>query len=503
MKVIAYLFAVAAVASISLLAAPAVSAQAEPAMNWAGDAEGGAPYQFPDPRNPSKIIGFEVDIAEALAQRLGKSPHFVQNQWDGLVAGLERGEYDMVIAGLEITPERLEKINFSTPYYYSTLSLTVRLDETRIRKPEDLSGHRVGTLKATLAERYLLKMPSVDVPTYDNQLHPYMDLMLGRLDAVVLDTPIALYYAYSPQMRNVELPAEKFPIAIGIRKADPALLAKVNAALESMKNDGTLKAIYQRWGMYNAATADYLGDKQPVSNPNPVRYEEYLQAVQTQRTFMERIAQYGSFLPLLLRGAAMTIMLSCAAMAIAVALGLGLAVARAFGSRAVVWPVVAFIEVIRGTPLLIQLFIIFYGLPTIGIKLSPFWAAVIGLGINYSAYEAENYRAGIQSIPKGHHDAAMALGLSRGQTIRRIVLPQAVRLVIPPVTNDFIALLKDSSLVSVITMVELTKVYGELASTYYDYIGLGLLTASIYFLMGLPIARLSRFLETRLAYMKV
>jgi polar amino acid transport system substrate-binding protein len=135
--------------------------------------------------------------------------------------------------------------------------------------------------------------------------------------------------------------------------------------------------------------------------------------------------------------------------------------------------------------------------------LSPFWAAVIGLGVNYSAYEAENYRAGIQAIPKGHHDAATALGLTRAQTIRRIVLPQAVRLVIPSVTNDFIALLKDSSLVSVITMVELTKVYGELASTYFDYIGLGLLVAAIYFVMGLPIARFSRFLETRLAYMKV
>jgi polar amino acid transport system substrate-binding protein len=93
--------------------------------------------------------------------------------------------------------------------------------------------------------------------------------------------------------------------------------------------------------------------------------------------------------------------------------------------------------------------------------------------------------------------------LTRVQTIRKIILPQAVRLVIPPVTNDFIALLKDSSLVSVITMVELTKMYGQLAATNYDYIGIGLLTAAIYFLLGLPIARLSRLLEARLAYMKL
>jgi len=500
MKVIAYLL------TIAFLFADSAFAQTKPAgpvMNWAGDAEGGAPYQMPDPRNPSKIIGFEVDIAEAMAKRMGRTANFIQNQWDGLVPGLERGEYDMVIAGLEITPERLAKINFSTPYYYSTLSLTIRNDETRIRKAEDLTGHRVGTLKATLAERYLREMANVDVPTYDNQLHPYLDLMLGRLDAVVLDTPIALYYAYSPQMRNVELTSVKFPIAIGIRKADTALLAEVNTALESMKADGTLKHIYQQWGMYNSATADYLGDKETVTNPNPIHYQEYLQDQQTQRTFIDRLEQYWSLMPLLLRGAAMTIALSCAAMFLAVTLGLALALLRAYGTRLMVWPVIAFIEIIRGTPLLIQLFIIFYGLPTIGIRLSPFWAAVIGLGVNYSAYEAENYRAGIQAIPKGHHDAATALGLTRMQTIRRIVLPQAVRLVIPSVTNDFIALLKDSSLVSVITMVELTKVYGELASTYFDYIGLGLLVAAIYFVMGLPIARFSRYLETRLAYMKV
>src|SRR5690242_5126247 len=102
-----------------VFAAPA-AAQSRAPLAWAGDAEGGAPYQFPDPRDPSKIVGFEVDIAGELARRLGRQPHFVQNQWDGLVAGLERGEYDIVISGLEITPERLEKINFSTPYYYST-----------------------------------------------------------------------------------------------------------------------------------------------------------------------------------------------------------------------------------------------------------------------------------------------------------------------------------------------------------------------------------------------
>src|SRR5207245_6220144 len=132
-----------------LFAAPAATAQE---LVWAADAEGGAPYTFPDPRNPAKIIGFEVDLANALAARMGRTARFVQNQWDGLVPGLERGEYQVVINGLEITPERAERIHFSTPYFYSTLTMTSRLDDLRIQRAEDLRGHTAGVLKVTLAE---------------------------------------------------------------------------------------------------------------------------------------------------------------------------------------------------------------------------------------------------------------------------------------------------------------------------------------------------------------
>ena len=474
----------------------------DPELVWAADAEGGAPYTFPDPKNPAHIIGFEVDLADALAARMGRKARFVQNQWDGLVPGLERGEYDVVINGLEITAERAAKINFSNPYFYSTLTLTRRIDDQRVQRLDDLRGRRVGVLRVTFAERYVEGLGNVMLSSYDGQVQPYLDLALGRLDAVVMDTPIALYYATGSQVKNIEVTAAQMTFGIGIRKSDIDLLQQINAALDSMKKDGTLRRIYTDWGIYNAGTAQAFGDRSPVSNDNSRRYREYLDTIRTEHTFKQRLEEYKQYLPLLLQGALVTLEISALSMAIAIALGLLMAVLRVFGPGAIAWPVIGFIEVIRGTPLLIQLFIIFYGLPSIGIRFSPLWAAVIGLGINYAAYEAENYRAGIQSIPRGQLDAALALGLTRIQTIRKIILPQAVRLVIPPVTNDFIALLKDSSLVSVITMVELTKMYGQLAATNYDYIGIGLLTAAIYFVLGLPIARLSRMLEGRLAYMK-
>ena len=498
MKAIAYPLIVTAFAAF--LCQPTAFAQE---LVWAADAEGGAPYTFPDPRDPSHIIGFELDLANALAQHLGRKARFVQNQWDGLVPGLERGEYDVVINGLEITAERAEKINFSTPYFYSTLTLTRRIDDDRVQRAEDLRGLKVGVLKVTFAERYIQNLGNVTIRSYDGQVQPFIDLALGRLDAVVMDTPIALYYATGSQVKNIEIPTAQMSFGIGIRKADTALLEQINAGLESMKRDGTLRKIYTDWGIYNLATAQAFGDTGTISNGDASRYHDYLDAIRTKYTFSERLAQYRQYLPLLLQGALVTLEISALSMAIAIGLGLLMAVVRVFGPTVVAWPVIAFIEVIRGTPLLIQLFIIFYGLPSIGIRFSPLWAAVIGLGINYAAYEAENYRAGIQSIPRGQLDAALALGLTRVQTIRKIVLPQAVRLVIPPVTNDFIALLKDSSLVSVITMVELTKMYGQLAATNYDYIGVGILTAAIYFLLGLPIARFSRLLEARLAYMKL
>src|SRR3954463_14342723 len=129
MKAIAYGLLIILVAAIA--AVPAAQAQE---LVWAADAEGGAPYTFPDPKDPAHIVGFEVDLADALAARMGRKARFVQNQWDGLVPGLERGEYEAVINGLEITRERAERINFSNPYFYSTLTITRRLDDNRVQR---------------------------------------------------------------------------------------------------------------------------------------------------------------------------------------------------------------------------------------------------------------------------------------------------------------------------------------------------------------------------------
>ena len=185
-------------------------------------------------------------------------------------------------------------------------------------------------------------------------------------------------------------------------------------------------------------------------------------------------------------------------MALAIALGLSLSFARIYGPPPARAAAAAYVEVYRGTPLLVQLFILYYGLPNIGIALSPFAAAIIGLGMNYAAYEAEVYRGGIEAVPRGQMEAALSLGMPRSLALRRIIFPQAFRISLPAVTNDFIALFKDSSIVSVIAMVEPTKTYGILAATTLRYFELGLIVALLYFGMSYPLSIVARRLERRL-----
>ena len=146
---------------------------------------------------------------------------------------------------------------------------------------------------------------------------------------------------------------------------------------------------------------------------------------------------------------------------------------------------------------MLQLYTIFFLLPVIGIRLPALPAAVCGLAINYSAYEAEIYRAGLLAIPVGQMEAALSLGMSKWTALRRVLVPQAVRLVIPPVTNDFIALFKDTSICSVITVVELTKSYSILANSTGAYLELAILTALLYLMMSYPLSLLARRLERR------
>jgi polar amino acid transport system permease protein/polar amino acid transport system substrate-binding protein len=248
--------------------------------------------------------------------------------------------------------------------------------------------------------------------------------------------------------------------------------------LEAMIRDGELRAILERWNLWN--------DRQTVLVSNPVAVAPVASpGVSLSQAFM------------FVRATGFTVMISTLAMAVAVAGGLLLSLARRYGGRPLRVAVSTYIEVFRGTPVLLQLYVLYYGLASV-LPLNAFAAAVAGLGLNYAAYEAELYRAGLEAVPIGQTEAALSLGMSRGLALRRIVLPQALRVALPGIANDFIALLKDSSLVSVITVVELTKQMTITAVDVRSWFLPGLLCAALYLALSYPLSRLARRLERRL-----
>jgi polar amino acid transport system substrate-binding protein len=446
-------------------------------------------------------VGFEVELAEALAKRLNLRARHVQGQWEGLLEHLARGDFDVALNGIEVTQEKGRVCLLSRPYYVGPQRLTVRKgDAAAPRSLAAMRGRRIGTIPNSAAER-ILRQAGADVRTYEGgQGEIYDDLRVGRTDAVLLDDPVTLYYgAIEPALEVLAEPFGEVRYAIAVRLGEGDLLAAIDAALGQLLASGELQRIYERYGLWNADTARLLGVPLAPGNGEAPELERWREAVGKLPPFWERIrTRYPATLPLFARGALLTLSISILSMLLAVLLGIPIALGRVQGSRGIRWLCTGYVEFIRGTPLLVQLLMIYFGLPELGVKLDPFLSGWIALGLNYAAAEAENIRAGLESLPRGQAEAAHVLGLSRRQALRLVLGPQALRVSTPAMTNDFIALLKDSSLVSLVTLTELTKTYLSLANAMRDHLGLGLMVALWYLLIGLPFSRLSRRLERRL-----
>jgi polar amino acid transport system substrate-binding protein len=445
-------------------------------ITWGADQAGGEPYVYQDANG--KLIGFEVDIMDAIARRLGVKARLANYNWSNLVQSLERGDFDIVMNGLEATQERKDRILLSDPYYVYAETLTVRADSD-VRSVFELGGKRVGTLNQTFAHDILRMMPAIHELLYEGNEEPYLDLIGGRSDAVLLDNIIADRYGCTdkqPTLKCLPDDVARGTYVIGMRKGDTELAAAINGALADMRKDGELQRILEKAHIWDArqATATSIGKSDPHT-----------------RTFdLEMLGQFAW-------AALVTLKLTVLAFFIAVPLGLLLAVMRVYGGPLARGGARAYIELFRGTPVLLQLFVLYYGIANF-INLGPVEAAVLGLGLNYGAYEAEVYRGALLAIPRGQTEAAKALGMRPRQILRHVLLPQALRLALPPMTNDFVSLLKDSSLVSVITVIELTKEMQIAAADLRSWLIPGIACAAFYLLLSFPLSELARLLERRL-----
>jgi polar amino acid transport system substrate-binding protein len=466
-----------------------------PPLRWGGDAEGGAPFVEANPNDPSKVRGFDVEVAETIARGLGRQALFVQVAFQSIDASAARGDFDIGMSGVEDTPARRERLAATVPYFEFREVLTVRAsDENRFRSLTDLRGRRVGTLSATIAYDTLLaarEKAGIVVVSYDDDVHPYTDLAEGRLDAVLLDHIIA-----ARSMRRVNgLFTHPAAVATGhyvgvLARGNTGLRDRIDGILRAGMQDGTLERIYRKWEIWDDSQAALFTQMRAAgaaseTAPSP--------SSSPKRSPVETALAY---LPGLFRAAAVTLALSCLAMALAVAVGIGIATGRIYGARPLAALLTGYVELMRGTPVLLQLFVLYYGLAAV-VNLPAFVAALLGLGLNYAAYESEIYRGALEAVPKVQLEAARTLGFSERQILRLVRGPQAFRLALAPMTNDFVALLKDSSLVSVITVVELTKQTAIFATNIGSWVLPGALCAAIYLAMSLPLSRLARRLERR------
>jgi polar amino acid transport system substrate-binding protein len=466
-------------------------------LRWAGDPEGGAPFVEADPSHPDRLVGFDVEIAALLASGIGRTPEFLNIRFESIDQSIARGDAEIGLSGIEDTPARRATMAVTLPYYEFREVLSVRDgDAARFGSLAALRGKKVATLGGTIAYEILLRAErdfGLEPVSYEDDVHPYTDLVIGRVDAVLLDNVLA--ERRQRAMKGFTIQPQTIAVGhyVGVLAAgNGPLRDALDHVLRAAMADGTLERVLRTWRVWN--------DDQPklyaqLLSGTPVPPVTGLDTAASAAT-MSKWDATKRYLPSLLRASVVTIVLSCLAMGLAVALGVLIATGRVYGGRLMRAALVGYVELIRGTPILLQLFVLYYGLAA-AVRLPAFAAALLGLALNYAAYESEIYRGALEAIPSGQLEAARTLGLSERQVLTLVRAPQAFRLALAPMTNDFVAMLKDSSLVSVLTVLELTKQTQIFATNLGSWVIPGTLCAGLYLAMSLPLATAARRLELR------
>ncbi|MBU8824498.1 ABC transporter permease subunit [Mycolicibacterium goodii] len=424
-----------------------------------------APFSYHDPVT-GQLTGYDVDVARAVADRIGVHIEFVETPWDSIFAALEANRFDIVANEVTITDERKAKYDLSEPYSVGEGVIVTRADDNSITSLDDLKG-KVAAENATSNWSEIARQAGARVEAVEGFTQAITLLNQGRVDVVVNDS-IAVY-AYLAETGDTSVKiagtvGEKSEQGFAARK-NSGYLPELNRALDELRADGTLTQISQKY-LKADATGAAAGDA-GAAPPAP-------------RSTWELIAD--NLWPLARAAITMTIPLTIISFAIGLVIALGVALARLSSNIALSNVARLYISIIRGTPLLVQLFIVFFALPEFGVRIDPFPAAVIAFSLNVGGYAAEIIRSAILSIPKGQWEAAETIGLSYVKSLQRIILPQAARVAVPPLSNTLISLVKDTSLASTILVTELLRQAQIVAAPTFEFFALyG--TAAVYYWM--------------------
>lgn len=430
-----------------------------------------APMEFEHTVNgKTGYAGVDIDLAKKIAKDNNLKLKIVNMSFDSLLGALKTGKIDIIISGMTSTPERKKQVDFSDSYMMTKNIMLVKKDKVNDYKDiKDFNNKKVGAQKGTEQEKIAqTEIENASITSLSRLPDVILALKSGKVEGVVVEKPVAeAYLKQNPKLgiSNVKFNEEEKDTVIAVPKDSPKLLSQINKTIKEVKDKGLIDKY-----MTNAANA--MNDDSGF------------------------ISKYGSFF---LKGIKITILISLIGVALGSILGAFVALMKLSKIKIISWIASIYIEILRGTPMLVQVFIVFFGITAaLGLDISALVCGTIALVINSSAYIAEIIRAGINAVDKGQMEAARSLGLNYRQTMKSVIMPQAIKNILPALGNEFVTLIKESSIVSTIGVGEIMFNAQVVQGISFDPFTPLLVAAALYFVLTFVLTRIMNMIEGRL-----
>ena len=445
-----------------------------------------APFVFQDSNN--KYTGIDMDLIKAIAKDQGFTIEITNPGFDAALNAVQSGQADGMIAGMSVTDARKETFDFSEPYYTANAILAIKETST-ITSYKDLKGKTVGVKNGTASQTFLTKSQSkydYKIKTFADASSMYDSLNSGSVDAVMDDEPV-IKYSIS-QGQKLKTPIKGTPIgdtAFAVKKgSNPELIQMFNNGLANIKKNGQYQKILDKYLKKSSSNTSSSGSTVDETTIWGLLQNNYKQ---------------------LLSGLGITLALALLSFAIAMIIGIIFGMFSVSPVKALRIISEVFVDVIRGIPLMILAAFIFWGIPNLiesmtghQNPINDFVAGTIALSLNAGAYIAEIVRGGIQAVPAGQMEASRSLGISYSKTMRKIILPQATKIMLPNFVNQFVIALKDTTIVSAIGLVELFQTGKIIIARNYQSFKMYAILAIFYLIIITLLTRLAKRLEKRI-----
>ena len=440
-----------------------------------------APFVFQDDSN--QYTGIDMELIKAIAKDQGFTVEVTNPGFDAAINSVQTGQADGIIAGMSVTDARKKTFDYSDPYYTANSILAVK-DSSNIKSYEELKGKTVGVKTGTASQTFLEENKSkygYSIKTFSDAASMYDSLNTGSVAAVMDDEPVVKYAI--KQGKKLKTPIEGTPsgqVAFAVKKgSNPELIEMFNNGLANLKESGKYQEILDK----------YLASEEKESTVDESTIWGLL-----QNNYKE-----------LLKGLGVTIALALISFAIAMVIGIIFGMFSVSPYKPLRWIAEIFVDVIRGIPLMIVAAFIFWGIPNLiesmtgqQSPINAFVAGTIALSLNAGAYIAEIVRGGIQAVPVGQMEASRSLGISYSKTMRKIILPQATKIMLPNFVNQFVIALKDTTIVSAIGLAELFKTGKDIIARNYQSFRMYAILAVLYLIIITLLTRLAKRLEKRI-----